>query len=231
MTSEPFEIAQQGGFKPNVFLLADYGYSTYSTLIVTRREIVEKNPDLVQRFVDASAIGWYHYLYGDNSKAQRADQTGQSGHHRRPDRLLDRQDEGYGIVDSGDTLKARDRRDDRRPRRLSHLAAACRARSRDQSHAAQPIDATAAHDSVFLALNATGLAGITSKDRSYAEIGGTTVPVVSIAADANTPGIERVTLGPLPVSLANRGLLDVLIAVDGISANPVQVFFGPPQGQ
>ena len=36
---------------------------------MTRREIVEPNPDLVQRFVDASAIGWYHYLYGDNPKA------------------------------------------------------------------------------------------------------------------------------------------------------------------
>ncbi len=35
-TAEPFEIARQGGFKPNVFLLADYGYSTYATLIVTR---------------------------------------------------------------------------------------------------------------------------------------------------------------------------------------------------
>ena len=69
VTSEPFEIEQQGHFKPNVFLLADYGYSTYSTLIETRREIAEKNPDLVQRFVDASTIGWYHYLYGDNKKA------------------------------------------------------------------------------------------------------------------------------------------------------------------
>ena len=74
VTAEPYEIERQGGFKPNVFLLADYGYSTYSTLIETRREIVEKKPDLVQRFVDASAIGWYHYLYGDNSKANAADQ-------------------------------------------------------------------------------------------------------------------------------------------------------------
>ena len=31
--------------------------------------LAEDKPDLVQRFVDASAIGWYHYLYGDNSKA------------------------------------------------------------------------------------------------------------------------------------------------------------------
>ena len=64
VTSEPYEIEKQGGFRPNIFLLSDYGYSTYSTLIETRRELIEKKPDLVQRFVDASAIGWYDYLYG-----------------------------------------------------------------------------------------------------------------------------------------------------------------------
>src|SRR5271165_3534740 len=39
ITSEPYEVERQGGFKPNGFLLADYGYTTYSTLIETRREI------------------------------------------------------------------------------------------------------------------------------------------------------------------------------------------------
>ena len=72
LTSEPLEVEKQGGFKPNVFLLADYGYTTYSTLVETRRELVEKHPDIVQRFVDASTIGWYHYLYGDNAKANEA---------------------------------------------------------------------------------------------------------------------------------------------------------------
>ncbi len=66
VTSEPFAIQQQGKFKPVVFLLANHGFNAYSTLIETRRDMVEKRPDLVQRFVDASAIGWYHYLYGDN---------------------------------------------------------------------------------------------------------------------------------------------------------------------
>ena len=66
VTSEPFVIEQQAHFKPRVFLLADYGFNAYSTLIETRRELVEKKPDLVQRFVDASAIGWYHYIYGDS---------------------------------------------------------------------------------------------------------------------------------------------------------------------
>jgi NitT/TauT family transport system substrate-binding protein len=70
VTSEPLTIEKAAGFKPNVFLLADHGFSTYSTTVETRREVVEKYPDLVQRFVDASTIGWYHYLYGDNTKAK-----------------------------------------------------------------------------------------------------------------------------------------------------------------
>ncbi len=69
VTSEPYAIEKQGGFKPKVFLLADQGFNAYSTLIETRRDLVERKPELVQRFVDASAIGWYNYLYGDNKPA------------------------------------------------------------------------------------------------------------------------------------------------------------------
>ena len=65
VTSEPFAIEREAGFKPVVYLLADQGFDAYSTLIETRRELVEKKSDMVQRFVDASAIGWYHYIYGD----------------------------------------------------------------------------------------------------------------------------------------------------------------------
>ena len=106
LTAEPYEIERQGKFKPNIFLLSDYGYSTYSTLIETRREIVEKKPDFVQRFVDASTIGWYHYLYGDNAKANAMIKT------ENPD-ITDQQItfsiaemKTYGVVDSGDTLKS-----------------------------------------------------------------------------------------------------------------------------
>ncbi len=69
VTSEPFAIEKQAGFKPKVFLLADHGFDAYSTLIETRRDLVAKRPELVQRFVDASIIGWYNYLYGDNRAA------------------------------------------------------------------------------------------------------------------------------------------------------------------
>ena len=66
---EPHDVEKRGGFKPNVFLLANQGFSTYATTIETRPETVQKSSDLVQRFVDATAIGWYHFLYSDNSKA------------------------------------------------------------------------------------------------------------------------------------------------------------------
>lgn len=72
LTSEPFEVERKGGFKPNVFLLPDYGYDSYSTTIETRAETIEKNPGLVQRFVDASIIGWRNYLYGGNAAANAA---------------------------------------------------------------------------------------------------------------------------------------------------------------
>jgi NitT/TauT family transport system substrate-binding protein len=62
VSSEPLKVAQEGGFEPVVFLLADYGYTPYATTIETRRELVEKNPDLVKRFVDASIKGWQSYL-------------------------------------------------------------------------------------------------------------------------------------------------------------------------
>ncbi len=105
VTSEPFAIEQQAHIKPKVFLLADYGFNSYSTLIETRRDLVESKPDLVQRFVDASDIGWYHYLYGDSSlgnaliKQQNPEMT---------DALLAysiAKMKQYGIVDSGDALK------------------------------------------------------------------------------------------------------------------------------
>jgi NitT/TauT family transport system substrate-binding protein len=105
VTSEPYAIEKQGGFKPKIFLLADYGFDTYSTLIETRRDLVEKKPELVRRFVDASIIGWYRFLYGDNAPARaliRRDNPEMTDDliSYSVDKL-----KAYGIVDSGDTLK------------------------------------------------------------------------------------------------------------------------------
>ncbi|MFE4105202.1 ABC transporter substrate-binding protein [Almyronema epifaneia] len=62
LSSEPLAIQKEGGFEPVVFLLADYGYDPYSTTIEARRAMVEQDPDLVQRFVEASIKGWYSYF-------------------------------------------------------------------------------------------------------------------------------------------------------------------------
>ncbi|MBC7991961.1 MAG: ABC transporter substrate-binding protein [Rhizobacter sp.] len=67
--AEPIYVENQGKFKPVVHLLADHGFSTYSTLIEARADTVKTKPDLVQRFVDASALGWVNYLYGDRQAA------------------------------------------------------------------------------------------------------------------------------------------------------------------
>jgi NitT/TauT family transport system substrate-binding protein len=103
VTSEPFAIETVGKFKPKIFLLADQGFGSYSTLIETRRDLVEKNPALVQRFVDASIIGWMNYLYGDNSAANARIKR---DNPEMSDALLAYSIAAmkqYGIVDSGDT--------------------------------------------------------------------------------------------------------------------------------
>lgn len=104
VTSEPYAIETQAGFKPKVFLIADQGFNSYSTLIETRRDLVEKRPELVQRFVDASIIGWANYLYGDN---RAANALIKQQNREMTDGLLAyalATMKQHGIVDSGATL-------------------------------------------------------------------------------------------------------------------------------
>ena len=104
ITSEPYAIEKMGKFKPNIFLFADLGFSTYATTVETRADVIAKKPDLVQRFVDASTIGWYHYLYGDNKAAN--DLIKKVNPEMTDDQIafsVAKMKE-YGLVDSGDTL-------------------------------------------------------------------------------------------------------------------------------
>src|SRR5215469_2115680 len=105
VTSEPFAIEKAAHFTPKVFLLADQGFADYSTLIQTRRDLIDKKPDVVQRFVDASIVGWYNYIYGDNA-------AGNAMIKKLNPEMTDEmlaysvaKMKEYGIVDSGDTLK------------------------------------------------------------------------------------------------------------------------------
>lgn len=102
---EPISIEREGHFKPQTYLLADHGYSTYSTTIEARDAMVRQQPDLVRRFVDASIIGWVHYLYGDR---RAADALIKRDNPDMDDDTINRSVQlmkELGIVDSGDALK------------------------------------------------------------------------------------------------------------------------------
>jgi NitT/TauT family transport system substrate-binding protein len=104
LTSEVYSYEKETGTPARFFLLADYGWSTYSNTIETRQELVEKKPQVVQCFVDASAQGWVNYLYGDN---RAANALIRKANPEMTDDLLDfsvRKMKEYGIVDSGDAL-------------------------------------------------------------------------------------------------------------------------------
>lgn len=102
VTSEPFAVEQAAGFKPNVFLLADYGFSTYATTIETMQETIDKRPQVVQCFVDGSAKGWYNYLYGDNTAANEMIKKDNPDITDEQIAFSIKQMKDFGIVDSGE---------------------------------------------------------------------------------------------------------------------------------
>jgi len=61
LTSEPFTI-EKAGIKPSVFLLADFGYPPYAETIVVTAKTLNDKPDMIRKFLVATAEGWKSYL-------------------------------------------------------------------------------------------------------------------------------------------------------------------------
>ncbi|GIT91693.1 ABC transporter permease [Jannaschia pagri] len=105
LSSEPYLVEKEGGFKPNVFLIADNGYSSYATTIETMQATIDESPEVVECFVDGSLAGWYNYLYGDNAaadeliKAANPEMTQDKIEFARAMMISE------GIVDSGEALE------------------------------------------------------------------------------------------------------------------------------
>ncbi len=102
-TSEPVTATAQGA-KPLVFMLADYGWNTYSTTVEARTAFIRAKPDVVRRFVEGSIIGWYTFLYGDRKPTVEAIRKinadlSKATIEGEVKRMLD-----LAIVDSGDAL-------------------------------------------------------------------------------------------------------------------------------
>ncbi len=105
LSSEPYVIETEGGFEPNVFLIADAGFATYATTVETMAATIEERPEVVECFVDGSILGWYNYLYGDNEAANAlimADNPEMT--QDKIDYAIEKMLE-FGIVDSGDALE------------------------------------------------------------------------------------------------------------------------------
>ncbi|MBZ9941892.1 MULTISPECIES: ABC transporter substrate-binding protein [unclassified Mesorhizobium] len=105
VTSEPFAVKKEGGFVPNQFLLADYGWDTYSTTVEVMQDTIDKKPEVVQCFVDGSAKGWYKYLYGDNKAANDMIKKDNPDMTDEQIAFSIEQMKKFGLADSGDTEK------------------------------------------------------------------------------------------------------------------------------
>lgn len=69
-TSEVLPI-QKADPDSKFFLFADDGYPAYGGTLVTRDDVIESKPDVLKRFVEASAEGWKSYL--ENPAAANAE--------------------------------------------------------------------------------------------------------------------------------------------------------------
>lgn len=79
--SEPFVAEQQGG-DPVCLMLSDLGFNTYTSLLITRGELIEKQPELVAKMTHASVRGWKKYL-------AEPDETNKHIHDQNPQMGLD----------------------------------------------------------------------------------------------------------------------------------------------
>ena len=106
VTSEPFAIEREGGFEPNIFLIADYGFNSYATTVEAMQQTIDERPEVVECFVDGSALGWYTYLYGDRSAGDAAILDANPEMTREQLDFSVTQMIEYGIADSGAALDA-----------------------------------------------------------------------------------------------------------------------------
>jgi NitT/TauT family transport system substrate-binding protein len=102
VTSETF-VVKEAGIEPNVFLLSDHGWQSYSTMIVTTRQTLEERPEVARKFVEATIEGWYQYLQAPEATNAYIHELNEN---QGPDQLSHslREMDERGILLSGDAL-------------------------------------------------------------------------------------------------------------------------------
>ena len=85
-----------------------------------------------------------------------------------------------------------------------------------------PIDLGPETDQVFLVVFGTGFRQRSSLTAVVANLGGTTAEVLFAGAQGDLVGVDQVNIR-IPRSLAGRNAIDLVLSVDGITANPVNL--------
>ena len=88
--------------------------------------------------------------------------------------------------------------------------------------AAAPIDLGSAGDSVVLSLFGTGLRKNSGLSNTHATVGGADAQVLFAGAQSEFPGLDQVNV-LLPTALRGRGIVPVIVNVDGQSGNTVTI--------
>ena len=88
--SESFVAEQQGG-DPVCLMLSELGFNTYTSLLITRGELIEQQPELVAKMTRASIRGWKKYL-------AEPDETNKHIHEQNTQMGLDVLTFGVGVL-------------------------------------------------------------------------------------------------------------------------------------
>ncbi|MEK7830271.1 MAG: hypothetical protein AAB401_04250, partial [Acidobacteriota bacterium] len=88
---------------------------------------------------------------------------------------------------------------------------------------APSIDLGPAGDEVYLILYCTGVRNRSSLNNVTVTIGGVPVSVLYAGETPGFVGLDQINVGPLPRVLIGRGMVDVVVTVDGKVANTVKV--------
>jgi NitT/TauT family transport system substrate-binding protein len=59
--SEPFLVKKEGA-EPLNLMVSEIGFNPFTSVLITRAEVIEKQPELVRRMVEACRLGWRKYL-------------------------------------------------------------------------------------------------------------------------------------------------------------------------
>jgi uncharacterized protein (TIGR03437 family) len=84
----------------------------------------------------------------------------------------------------------------------------------------EPINLGPESEQVYLVVYGSGLRGYSNA--VTATLGGAPINVIFVGPQGGFAGLDQLNLGPVPRSLAGRGVVDLVVTVDGKQANTVQ---------